>query len=183
MFIHKTHLIILFSLLFVGCATTYAPSDWLPETEEVPKNTFGGWLTLTTYSNISEGKWLQYGGEFISQDSDYVYVLYDTIYVIPKNSIQEAILELDQKNSNSYALWTTFGTLSTILNGFYLVFTAPFWLVTGVPATVSESNRDIYSAENPDLLYWIEVQKFARFPQGLPKDIDLKNIEPKKIIN
>lgn len=81
-----------------------------------------------------------------------------------------------------FGLWTFGGTISTISNGYYLIFTAPFWLLTGIPATVGESSRDRYDEENPDSSFWISIQKFARFPQGLPEDIVLKNLKSKIIL-
>jgi len=182
MLFHKIILISAIALFLLGgCATTYAPSDWLPDTDKISNQAFGGWMTLVASSDTteSEKKLLQYGGEFISSDTENVYLLYDTIYIIPKENIYKATLELDEKNSVAYGLWTFGGTVSTISNGYYLIFTAPFWLLTGIPATVGESSRDRYEAENPDVFYWTEVQKFARFPQGLPDDFDLKKLKPK----
>ncbi|RPI75165.1 MAG: hypothetical protein EHM47_03365 [Ignavibacteriales bacterium] len=185
MLIHKIFVIMYLSLFLIGCATTYAPGDWLPETEEVSRQAYGGWITIITYPDTinSEEKWFQYGGEFISTDKNNVYLLYDTVYTIPKNNILKVTLELDEKSSVEYGLWTFGGTVSTISNGYYLIFTAPFWLLTGIPATVGESNRDRYEAENPDLNYWTSVQKFARFPQGLPDNIELKDLKSKIIFN
>ena len=49
MCIHKnifySSLLILF-LLTAGCATSYAPDNWLPETDKVPQNNYGGWITV-----------------------------------------------------------------------------------------------------------------------------------------
>jgi hypothetical protein len=184
MLVHKIIIISYLSLFFIGCARTYAPGDWLPETEEISQQAFGGWMTIIIYPDTvnPEEKWFQYGGEFISSDETNVYLLYDTVYIISKENIFSATLELDQKNSVEYGLWTLGGTIGTISNGFYLIFTAPFWLLTGIPATVSESGRDIYEAKNPDSDYWNNIQKFARFPQGLPEKFDLKNLKPKIIL-
>ncbi|HZH74225.1 MAG TPA: hypothetical protein VFD91_17140 [Mariniphaga sp.] len=181
MSIHKAYFLLLSSFLYFGCAASNAPSNWLPETEQVPGDAFGGWLAIITYPDtIVSEKWMQYGGEFIASDSENVYLLYDTVYVIPKITILKAALELDKKNTSSYTFWTFGGTLSTITNGAFAIITAPFWLVTGIPATIDESNRDTYSSENPDSSYWKSIQKFARFPQGLPANVNLKNLKPKK---
>jgi hypothetical protein len=182
MFIHKMYLVILLCpLLFTGCASTYSPVGWLPDTDEVAEQAFGGWLTIITYPDTvdSQERWLQYGGEFISVDEKNVYLMYDSIHIIPKKNIMKARLDLDEKNSGAYGFWTALGTLATLSNGFYAIFTAPFWLFSGIPATVGESSRDIYEVENPDDFYWTDVQKFARFPQGLPDKVDFKKIKPK----
>ncbi len=187
MYIRNVILISFSAILISGCATTYAPSDWLPDRDEIQKEAYGGWMTLFVQpdSLIEQDSYLQYDGEFISSDENNVYLLADSLYIIFKENINSGILEIDDKNSVEYGLWTFGGTISTISNGYYLIFTAPFWLLVGIPSTVGESNRDKYEyeEENPDSLYWEDIQKFARFPQGLPENIEIKNLKPKMIIN
>ena len=103
-----------------------------------------------------------------------------TLYQIPKNKIKSSILELDSKNATGYGLWTAGGIVSTISHGFFLIISAPVWLVTGIPTTILESSRDRYEAEYPDEIYWNEVKKFARFPQGVD-GIDLSQLKPYNI--
>jgi len=185
MFCHK---IIIFSLLafsfllITGCATTYAPEAYLPDTDDVQTETYGGWLTLVTIPDIlkPEEKWMQYSGEFISLDEDNVYLLYDSLYLIPKKKISSSIIELDEKNSTEYGLWTAGGTAATVSNGWFLIITAPLWLLAGIPTTIGESVRDRYETEYPDDEYWESIKKFSRFPQGIT-GIDLTNIKPKMI--
>lgn len=47
---------------------------------------------------------------------------------------------------------------------------------------VSESSRDRYDAEQPDSNYWSDINKFARFPQGLPSNIYPGSLSVKKKI-
>ena len=175
-------IVVISALIFIGCATTYAPADWLPKTEDIPKNIYGGWITIITETNSldSEDLGMQYSGEFIAEDSSTVFLLYDTLYQIPKNKIKSSILELDSKNATGYGLWTAGGIVSTISHGFFLIISAPVWLVTGIPTTILESSRDRYEAEYPDEIYWNEVKKFARFPQGVD-GIDLRQLKPYNI--
>jgi len=130
-------IVVISASIFIGCATTYAPADWLPKTEDIPKNVYGGWITIITETNSldSEDLGMQYSGEFIAEDSSTVFLLYDTLYQIPKNKIKSSILEF---------------------------------------------SRNRYEAENPDEIYWNEVKKFARFPQGVD-GIDLSQLKPYNI--
>ena len=182
MFYHNKLLYLLaitFPIIFWGCATSYAPDGWLSEAEDIPKEIYGGWITIVTKPNNlqAEETSMQYSGEFISVDSTKIYLLYDSVYQIPKNTIRNSTLELYQKKTKSYSAWTILGTLSTISNGFFLVVTAPLWLAVGIPVTISESSRDNYEMEDPDDAYWNEVKQFARFPQGIDED-DLSHIKP-----
>ena len=170
-----THKIILYSSLIflsvfaVGCATTYAPNDWLPETDKVPQSNYGGWITLIVdeSNDESEEKLMQYGGEFIAIDTANIYLLYDSLFIIPKEIIQNSVIELDQKNTGAYGAWVAGGSLLTLSNGFYAGITFPLWMVAGIPAASGESFRDRYEQEYPDEFYWNEVKIFARFPQGV----------------
>ncbi len=182
MFIHKIKIYILLLISFsilIGCATSYAPNNWLPETDDVPTNVYGSWITVNIEPDSLEpdGEWLQYNGEFISVDEENIYVLYDTIYTIPKRNIYVSIVDIDQKNSAAYGTWVALGALSTLSHGYYAGISLPIWLLAGIPTAAGESRRDRYEAEYPDEYYWNNVKIFARFPQGI-NDIDLSSIKP-----
>ncbi len=53
--------------------------------------------------------------------------------------------------------------------------------IVGTSASSGESLSDRYVEELPAATYWEEVQKFARFPQGIPPDLDLSELKPKSI--
>lgn len=171
--------LLIFSIIAIGCATTYAPDNWLPDTDEVSQSAFGGWMTLIVNMSISEKdeKILQYGGEFIADDSLKVYLLYDSLYVIPKEKIENSVIEIDDKNTGAYAAWVVGGSLLTLSNGYYAAITFPLWMVGGIPAVSGESLRDRYEADFPNENYWDEVRIFARFPQGVD-GINLTEIKP-----
>jgi hypothetical protein len=174
-------LTLLIILYIVGCATTYAPDNWLPDTDQIQEEAFGGWITIITLPDSLESndKWMQYSGEFISLDEGNVYVIYDSLFIISKNKIYSSTIELDAKSDMEYGLWTSGGTLLTIATGKYSVILAPIWLLAGIPTAVSESARDRYEMIHPDEEYWEAVKKFSRFPQGV-NGIDLKNLRMKQ---
>ena len=173
-------------IFIAGCATTYAPTGWLPDIDNTQKEAYGGWMRLIAEPDSlpNDVYYLQYDGEFISSDSNNVYLLADSLYIIPKDEVTSAILEIDNKNSMEYGLWTVGGCLSTLSNGKFLVITAPLWLLLGLPAVSGESYRDRYEYDaeiSRGPLYWENVQKFARFPQGISDEINLKTLVPKSI--
>ena len=180
-----TRKIILSSLLFIssllisGCGTSYAPDNWLPETDDVPQSTHGGWITVVTQEvkSQSDEEWMQYSGEFIALDEDNVYVLYDSLYIIAKEKIVNSVIDLDQKNTAIYALWVGLGSLSTISNGAYGLITLPLWLLGGIPTAAGESYRDMHAEEYPSEIYWSDINKFSRFPQGVDS-INLSKLQP-----
>lgn len=185
MSIHNKILYTLLSISFIfftGCATSYAPDNWLPDTQDVPQNVYGGWITVITEPDSlnSNEKWMQYSGEFIASDDSVIYLLYDSLYQIPKNNIRNSTLELDEKSSTAYGFWLLGGSVSTLSNGYYAGITLPLWLLAGIPTVVGESVRDRYEMEEPTEEYWESIQKFARFPQGIA-NIDLTQVKPMKL--
>lgn len=166
-------------LLLAGCAASYAPDNWLPDTQDVPQNIYGGWITVITEPDSSnrEEQWMQYSGEFISYDESNIYLLYDSLYQIPKENINNSTLELDAKSSTGYGMWVLLGSVSTISHGLYAGITLPLWLIFGIPSAVGESARDRYETDEPREEYWDNIKMFARFPQGV-SDIDLSKIKP-----
>ncbi len=181
MLIHKTLNIFLCSSIIIigGCAHSYAPKRWLPDTQQIQTEAFGGWLTIEY--KIQNKKTEKVGGEYITSDSTNVYILYDSLFIIPKEKITRAILEIDNKNISSYAGWTALGSISTLSHGKFLIFTFPIWIITGVSATSGESYRDRYEDDNPTDIYWNKIIKFARFPQGIPENINLNILRRKEI--
>ena len=186
MYINKNILcfLLFFTLILLGgCASSYAPDNWLPETEAFPENVYGGWITVTTEPDSLDknGLWKQYSGEFIALNDSSLFLLYDSLYQIPKTKVVESVLELDQKNSSGYTTWTCLGLAATVSNGVFLIFTAPAWLIFGIPTISGESARDRYEMKYPDFNYWEEINKYARFPQGLPPSLNLNELKQKHI--
>jgi hypothetical protein len=68
------------------------------------------------------------------------------------------------------------GTLSTISNGAFLLFTAPMWIIGGSIATGARSFEPIVDYPKRD---WGHLAPFARYPQGMPRGIDRKQIKMK----
>ncbi len=103
-------------------------------------------------------------GELIAVSTDSVWVLTnDQGLVIPTASVREG--KLTGYAARSLRGWTLVGTLSSISNGAFLVFTMPAWLIGGSVANRSESRA---AERKSPPLQWAELAPFARFPQGLP---------------
>lgn len=71
------------------------------------------------------------------------------------------------------ATWTTIGSASTLSHGFFLIFSAPIWAITGTSTSVvagydPDQSAIVLGGEQAQL--W----QFARFPQGLPPTYPIK---------
>lgn len=131
------------------------------------------------------GKWKSkttLKGEFIALQDQLICILTqnDSVVFIPVFSIYYAVLETHEHKYGPLALWTLIGTLSTISHGFFLIITAPVWLISGTISTVNASYEGYFTKKHPDIEWWKSVERYARFPQGLPGGVNINSIKPKK---
>jgi hypothetical protein len=115
-----------------------------------------------------------YYGELLAVDRANVYVLpkghgYRPAITVPVQLVEHVTVKLDDETTRTAGLgaWTFLGTLSTASHGYFLVFSAPAWLITGISTTAvsakGTTNVPANAGEIPAL--W----QFARFPQGWPR--------------
>jgi hypothetical protein len=165
-------LLICLVVLASACTGVRAPGKSVPKRHGVATEAFGGWIM------VSSGNPEVSGGELIGLTEESVYIMTgDGLQVIPRAEVVSARLIMYNTDAWEYSLWTTAGSLATLSNGFFLAFTFPMWLVTGIPVATGEANRHNY-IDYP-AAGWDELNKFARFPQGIPKGIDISSLRPR----
>ncbi len=164
----------LLALLVNGCASSPAPHGWLPTATAAPRNAFGAWISVQT----REGRNNQgIEGELIAVGDDSVFVLtLGGLMGLPRTAIRNATVATFDLSAGPLAGWAFFGTLATISNGVYLVFTAPAWILTGTfgASTASRAPLIHYPGKS-----WDEIGKHARFPVGLPVGLDRATLRGK----
>lgn len=165
-------LILCLLILGAGCTAVRAPGKTVPKRKAITTDAFGGWLSLINNSQDT----LQ--GELIAATGESLYVLtHSGPLEISKEDITSARLVVYNTNTSEYVLWAILGSLSTISNGFYFVFTFPAWLLAGIPTSIGESKRNNYLDYPANSLE--EMIKYSRFPQGLPAGIELPSLRPR----
>jgi hypothetical protein len=152
-----------------ACAGNSTPKGWLPSPKEAQEAAYGGWIELTY---LEAGQQQKGEGELIAVTADSVWVL--TEYrglVIPTSAVLKG--KLTGYAAQNLTAWALAGTLSTLSNGAFLVFTMPMWIVGGSLAKGSESRA---AERKSPPLEWAELASFARFPQGFPEGIELSGL-------
>ncbi len=162
-------------VFMVSCASTVAPRGWVPKANELPRDVFGSWIEVITRDN----KLIT--GELIAVQSDTLFVAKDRLIAIPKDNIKVAkLIAYDMRNTGScigIILFTLLGTASTISHGFFLILTAPAWILTGTVSCLMYHMNPHAIITYPSVLPFRrtsleDFKPFARYPQGLPPDID-----------
>ena len=160
--------IILLGLLAVIMSSCAYPR-YLPSSDKIDINPNGSYIKIfrKTSTNIT--------GELIAIDSTKLVVLSESenkCLTIPIAGIKR--FKLQYARPKHYG-WTIPGyTFATIGHGFFLIFTAPFNLIVTVIVTVSGESAFKYCNKN---ISYDKLKMFARYPQGIPSDIDTASIK------
>jgi hypothetical protein len=161
-----------------SCATQpTVPKTWpLLKAKDAAVETYGCWIRLQAQSEIA--------GELIAVELSKVWVLTEAGIptAVEMDAVWKAEIVVYKNNSGSLTVWSVLGTLSSASHGWLAIISGPLWFLAGVSATSSESYDGwlrLPRAETTVILKsdWLEVGKFARFPQGLPKDVDLSQLK------
>ncbi len=152
-----------------NCATTHAPSNWLSEPESVASEPFGGWIEIKSHGNYVRG-------ELIAINEDTIFVANDTLHTVASKDVLSA--RLVTYHASSMGWYVPGGIIFTITNGWFLLLTAPMWLIGGSIAAVARSHRPIMDYPKSALA---DFKPFARFPQGLPSSLDRGAVRMKAV--
>jgi hypothetical protein len=171
--LHHIPLVVV-AIALSGCASTGAPSGWLPKPEDAQAQAYGAWITVQhrTGEQIA-----QVQGEFIAAQADSVFVLSGQAVVgIPERQIRGVRLAAYDSQCGSLTVWTIVGALSTASHGYGVLVSLPIWLVVGSIATSAQSYTPIRSVPEQS---WKDLKQFARFPVGLPDGLDRSRLRAK----
>ena len=158
-----------------ACAHNTAPKGWLPKPAEAQAAAYGAWIELT----YAESKERHTDGELIAVSAESVWVLSGNQgLVIPTATVKRGKLTAYAAQKDGLTAWMLLGTLSTLSNGGFLIFTAPMWMIGGSFAVGGESRAP--ERKSPPMT-WLELAPFARFPQGLPEGIALTTLQEKTV--
>lgn len=160
------------SVTMAACAYSPSPPGWLPTPVQTASDVYGGWIVVTL-SNDST-----IDGEFLAYERDTVWLLRPDSMVRAENVTQLKQAQIwwyDSRVGNT-ALLTLLGSMSTISNGLFLIFTVPIWITTGTVAAAKDTR---VPRIDPARSGWDGARIYARYPAGLPPN--LPAILPAKI--
>lgn len=116
-------------------------------------------------------------GELLAVSSDTLYVWSnDWLFAIEKTSVRRVEVEFVPSISVGLWAWTLVGTVSTLSHGYFLIASAPLWLLAGAVTASTASKSGKLKLREAELQFqWEDLRRFARYPQGLPA-----NFQPQK---
>ena len=136
---------------------------------ELKKNTKGLYSKITLKSTTNG-----VNGELIEvTDKQITLLTKDGILSFKKENIKESIIlvSLTVNNPRRINSWASLINLLSLGHG--------YWAVFSLPPTIAITNgitSEKYIMNYPENVKWEQLHKFARFPQGIPKEIDRQSI-------
>ena len=163
-------MIVALAACLTGCAGNPVPRDWRLPASAAQRSSHGGWIRIEAVDSPGTKRRTAplAKGELIAIDQTAFHVLTTSgLRSVPRASMHRFTVVGYGNQAGAFAGWSVAGGISTLSHGRFLVFTAPMWAVVGVIATRSEKHAGVWHDE-------AFARRFARFPQGLPPDLDPK---------
>lgn len=123
------------------------------------------------------GKYTTIVGEIIAVNDDSIMLMpLDTaqrMFAVSRNDIAQAdiIVALTSDTPEGKSGWAAFINVLSLSHGYYMVFSAPLNLII-TSAIAKNATKSTYRIKYPEAISWEEMRKFARFPQGIPTQVD-----------
>jgi hypothetical protein len=144
-----------------ACAGDPRPRDPLAAAHDG----LGGWAVAT----LNDGNTIV--GELIAIEPE-LYILArfrnhrPALVSRPRAAVRQLDVYAYSTGDASLGVWGLLGTVGTISNGIFLVFSAPVWIGSTILAVALEPRAAL--TRYPDHA-WADLAKWARFPQGMPQ--------------
>ena len=114
-------------------------------------------------------------GEIIEVSENDLKLLQDgTLQSVEKATVKSCVVlvSLTVNNPKKINTWASLVNVASIGHGVFGIITLPINL--GVTAGITNSK---YILKYPDNITWNELYKFARFPQGIPNELDIEKLQ------
>jgi hypothetical protein len=173
-------------MILSACETVKIPKAYNFRVNESIVNPYGCWTILTMSSAADSTARHQIEGELIYMDYSTTYLLERDyqVFRVKNVGITSAILVTHKNQAGTYALATTIFLVPNIIGAFTV---NPGILALGIPVALvgySHSFREAISKANilkyPQKDDLNNFRIFARFPAGIPKNVNLQQLTLKK---
>jgi hypothetical protein len=158
-------LIGLLIIFFISCTS---PS-YLPSSDKIDVNEYGSYIKIShkTAPNID--------GELIAIDSNKIVVLTEETKKCITVSLSEVEhFSLRYAKSKDYGWTIPLFVVLPFFHGLFSIFSMPIHLIVTISVTASGEYVFKYSDKN---ITYEKLRMFARFPQGIPPNINIASIK------
>jgi hypothetical protein len=163
----KTNVAIYAFLLALLCGCN--SQKQLPKSSQIDVFQYGSYIEVHLHKSST------IKGELIALDSNEIVVLNKKTKICEKIALEKVkSFNLKYANSPNYGPSVPLLSLLTLSHGYYMLITLPLNLIVTMSVTLSGEYGFSYS--HKDMTYE-KLKMFARFPQGIPPNIDIEDIK------
>jgi hypothetical protein len=181
----RIKIILLFAglmLLLPECSTLMIPANYRYTAHQLKRGITGSWIHIKMNLRADTTQETEFSGELIAIQSDTMYIVTpDGLKEVRVSGIAEAVLYMYMNQPGMYASVTGLLYLPDIIAALvigtpgFLLLGIP-WVVTGGIVTIAEGSNHTNILTYPHFCTLGELNKFARFPKGMPQAIDKTRI-------
>ena len=165
----KNNIILTFLLAIIMSSCISSRYGNLPSSDMIDINQNGSYFQVIrkTKEDID--------GELIAIDSNKIIVLSrasNKCMIVPLNDVKR--FKIQYAKPKNYGWTVPMGLVLPFINGGYSVLTFPIHLIVTISVTAGAEKAFTYNDKN---ITYTELKMFARFPQGVPSNIDIAKIK------
>ncbi len=175
----KQNKLLVLLILILCCSSCKRQEQFLAPYDDINSSPYGSLAKLKCKDGIT------YKGELIALADGKVYLLSvannNKLLPVPISEITEYNLKFARSKKN-YKNWMTLG-FTSLSHGWFSIITIIPNLV--IPSSLSKAEQKEYSVKHSmkdPLLLDVDhpeiINRFCRFPQGVPEGVDLRDIKP-----
>ncbi len=165
----KIHYCLLFILITLSACGRYN----VPRPKDSYLNSYGAIINIYNRNGKQIGS-----GELIAAMNNKVYVLHHKVVAYDDSDVITGKLIIARTSDHPEAIstWGALLPLTSFAHGFGMLLSLPVNLAVGVSIAVSASSS-AYTIRYPSEISRENLSKFARFPQGIPTNITLNDLD------
>jgi hypothetical protein len=164
---------ILLSVLLVVVISSCTTPAYLPAHEKIDENQYGSYIEVY----LKTGSYVN--GELIAIDTNSIIVLQESGNAASKKIATVRIIDANRfllryAKPKNYGWTIPLYSLASISHGIFAIFTLPLNLLVTISVAVGGERAFTY---NDRKMTYDKLRMFARFPQGIPPEIDMASIK------
>ena len=164
---NKLLLIALVTIFLFSCKSP----AYLSNHNEIDKNVYGA------YTKIFLKKDFPLEGELIALENDVIIILpknKNTCEIIELKNVRYFLIQYASSKNNAWLLTIPLSIVTPFIHGYYSVISFPVNLISTISLA---SSKDAQYKLRSKKYSHKDLKMYARFPQGIPKNIDISTIK------
>ncbi len=167
-----------------GCSTPRyiaAPEGTVPKRNQLVEDVFGGYITAETKDSV------EVSGELIGMRNDSIFVLSDSLQVIPRELVSRArvIVHMPNNYRGAGGVLIVMGSLVAVQAGGFggapVGLAAATGLLNGIGVASAVGTEEMKINYFDWSEGWEKVIVYSRFPDGIPPTIKLSELRARPI--